>query len=739
MRQMRKYLSAILFAFALLLLLTPAALAKDISSGETLTEGVTYTFQVKADQEDLTQTFSFTCPWSGTYQFNLDDQSEEVRCYWSWELYQVTASGEKKVTREEFSPQVDLKKGVTYRLKATPVNGILDEEVSFYRCSMTIRHRMDMDIYAEHFQGPVAVGNPQKVTLNNSDAVKTIQWKSSDTKIATVDKNGKITGKKVGTVWISVSGTDIFGDDFESQISVEISNPKVPEKSVSMNIHGCTKDSSGYYRMYDPYSVTVHGIASNSEVSVKSSSKNLKLTKSEWGYEWGDAEFTISAKKAGTYTITIQVDGKKFTVPVYVRNAYFSRNSKTIADAKSSTWIEDTSLLSLYRGESTTLKVNGFPSGTKITYKSLNPSIATVNKNGKVTGKKPGYTEIQASAEGMNLVYRVGISEKTATLALRYANAHFGSVYSQAERMSKGKYDCSSFVWRSYRDAGMYLQTKSYAPTAADLGRWSVENGYAVYSGSVKVSDMLPGDLIFWCATKENGRNGGYLNGRFRNIYHVDLYQGNNRAITVRQQRFFWDDTITDVIIARPCGTKASGVRTAAAGYNRVKVSWSSNVGADGYQVYRSTSKNGKFTKVATVKNKTSYEDKVSYGKIYYYKVRPYWKNSLNSKKCYGRYSSVVKGSAKAVAPSVSATISQNSVRLSWNTVSGAEGYQVYQSTSKNGSYKKIATVKTGKSSYSYSKQKKGKTYYYKVRAYTTYKNKKVYSGYSNIVSAKVQ
>ncbi|MCM1160537.1 MAG: DUF6273 domain-containing protein [Roseburia sp.] len=59
---------------------------------------------------------------------------------------------------------------------------------------------------------------------------------------------------------------------------------------------------------------------------------------------------------------------------------------------------------------------------------------------------------------------------------------------------------------------------------------------------------------------------------------------------------------------------------------------------------------------------------------------------------------------------------SYDSVKLSWNQVSGAAGYHVYRSTKKNGSYKKIKTLSS--TSFINKGLKQGKTYYYKVVAY---------------------
>lgn len=73
---------------------------------------------------------------------------------------------------------------------------------------------------------------------------------------------------------------------------------------------------------------------------------------------------------------------------------------------------------------------------------------------------------------------------------------------------------------------------------------------------------------------------------------------------------------------------------------------------------------------------------------------------------------------------------SRTSAKISWNKVRGVKGYEVYRSSSKKGTYKKIATVKG--SSYTNKKLKRNRSYYYKVRAYITSKGNKYYTPYSS-------
>lgn len=62
-----------------------------------------------------------------------------------------------------------------------------------------------------------------------------------------------------------------------------------------------------------------------------------------------------------------------------------------------------------------------------------------------------------------------------------------------------------------------------------------------------------------------------------------------------------------------------------------VYVKWTKDANADGYVVYRSTSKNGKYTKIATVSGLSSYYDiLVSNNKTYYYKVVSYQGSGKN-------------------------------------------------------------------------------------------------------------
>ena len=106
-----------------------------------------------------------------------------------------------------------------------------------------------------------------------------------------------------------------------------------------------------------------------------------------------------------------------------------------------------------------------------------------------------------------------------------------------------------------------------------------------------------------------------------------------------------------------------------------------------------------------------------------------------------GKYSvKVVKGKPAKTSISKITSPSKKKVKVVWKKVSGVNGYEIYRATSKKGKYKKIATVKSGKTvSYTDKKLKSKKRYYYKVRAYKVSNGKKVYGDYSAVKSVKVK
>ena len=182
-------------------------------------------------------------------------------------------------------------------------------------------------------------------------------------------------------------------------------------------------------------------------------------------------------------------------------------------------------------------------------------------------------------------------------------------------------------------------------------------------------------------------------------------------------------------------------VKVSSNSYNSNKLSWNKVTGSSGYEVLRATSKTGTYKSVKTITSGStvSYTDKsLATGTTYYYKVRAY--RTVDKKKVYSSYSSIVSAKPVLKTPSVKLTSGSKKATIKWEKISGASGYEVYRATSKSGKYSKIKTItKNSTVSYVNSSLTKNKTYYYKVRAYRTVNGKKIYSSYSVAKSVKVK
>ncbi|WP_099467088.1 lectin like domain-containing protein [Konateibacter massiliensis] len=172
-----------------------------------------------------------------------------------------------------------------------------------------------------------------------------------------------------------------------------------------------------------------------------------------------------------------------------------------------------------------------------------------------------------------------------------------------------------------------------------------------------------------------------------------------------------------------------------------VKLNWTKQGGVTGYEIYRYNTSTKKYEKIATNKkaSKNTYTDKSrEAGTSYKYKVRAYKKSG--SKYTYGTYSSVLTTATKPKTTTLTGTAQSKKAKLSWTKVDGASGYEIYMSTKKSSGYTLKKTVKSAKTvTYTQKSLKKNTKYYFKIRAYKTVSGKKIYGGYSKIVTVKVR
>lgn len=169
---------------------------------------------------------------------------------------------------------------------------------------------------------------------------------------------------------------------------------------------------------------------------------------------------------------------------------------------------------------------------------------------------------------------------------------------------------------------------------------------------------------------------------------------------------------------------KTSSISAKYRNKSHTTLSWKKVSGADGYQIFRSGKKTGKFVLAATVTNgrTASHSIKHKNGSAYYYKVRAYIKIDNNTK-VYGEFSKTT--TPKISAPKVKSRVSSVSgnVTLKWSKPARAAGYKVYRSKKKQGKYQLVKTLRKSAAT-KFTEKRPAGVWHYKVCAYEKQKSK---------------
>ena len=119
-----------------------------------------------------------------------------------------------------------------------------------------------------------------------------------------------------------------------------------------------------------------------------------------------------------------------------------------------------------------------------------------------------------------------------------------------------------------------------------------------------------------------------------------------------------------------------------------VHVYWNTVPNATAYTVYRATSKNGTYTRVASV-SATNYTDiQVTSGTTYFYKIRANVATVQSG-------ASAAKGMAFVDTPDITLRVNRSTgIGLGWNRIAGATGYAIYRrSYDGSDAWVRVATV----------------------------------------------
>ncbi|MDO4617674.1 MAG: fibronectin type III domain-containing protein [Lachnospiraceae bacterium] len=184
-------------------------------------------------------------------------------------------------------------------------------------------------------------------------------------------------------------------------------------------------------------------------------------------------------------------------------------------------------------------------------------------------------------------------------------------------------------------------------------------------------------------------------------------------------------------VYANPDGSEAS--------QRRVKITWNAAEGVDGYEIHRSTSQDGEFTRVKTIwadEEKTGYTNTgLEIGQTYYYKVCAFMEK--DAARTYSDFSEIMYVPG-AVAMDKGYSNAPNRIRLLWNEVAGADGYQIWRAEEENGTYRIVKTIQSGDITAYSNVLEDGQSgvFYYKLRAFRSEGDRKIFGAYSSVEAA---
>ena len=216
-----------------------------------------------------------------------------------------------------------------------------------------------------------------KAALNKAAKKKGVEWKSSNPKIASVSKNGKVTAKKNGkaTITARIKGTKIKA---RSRITVRtlVSNIKLNKKSVSLK----TGQKFTLETTISPQKASVKKVSyesSNSRVATVSKKGVIRAVSA------GTAKIRVTAADGSGKTASCIIKVEDSTIPV----ASVTLNK---------------SQLNLKQGEEESLIATVNPSNATnkaIRWSSSDQAVATVSDDGTVRAVVEGTAVITASAD----------------------------------------------------------------------------------------------------------------------------------------------------------------------------------------------------------------------------------------------------------------------------------------------------------------------------------------------------
>ncbi|MGN0804438.1 MAG: Ig-like domain-containing protein [Candidatus Coproplasma sp.] len=243
--------------------------------------------------------------------------------------------------------------------------------------------------------GSLTIGSTETLTAtvapSNADNTD-VEWSSSDSTVATVDANGKVTAIKKGTVTITAKAKG----DTSKTASCEYTITNVMPSIVQIDRDEATIEIDG--------SITLIAIVSPDNTTVKT----VTWSSSDDSIATVDANGKVTGLKTGTVTITAtstEDDTVKATCTVNVLAEIVKVTSVTLSDTTATIDMESATTHKL---TATVLPDNA--SNKTVVWTTSDKTVATVDSTGLVTARKAGKVTITATADGVSATCEITIT-----------------------------------------------------------------------------------------------------------------------------------------------------------------------------------------------------------------------------------------------------------------------------------------------------------------------------------------
>lgn len=249
--------------------------------------------------------------------------------------------------------------------------------------------------------------NNQKVQLkaivNPINAInKKVSWVSSNSQIATVDRNGKVKAFKVGNAIITAISTDGSNVSAKCKIKVvqRVTKVKLNKSVVNLSKKGKTAKLKATVYPNNAYDKSINWTSNNKKVATVDKNGKIKATTNE-GVTYIIAKTKDGSNKSAKLLVVVGPKVQKITL---------NKSSVTVnRSTKNITY----QLKKSIKNKNATYKA--------VDWYTSNKNIAIVNSNGKVTVRKKGTVTITAKAkDGSNKYAKCKITVKQLVTKLSY-------------------------------------------------------------------------------------------------------------------------------------------------------------------------------------------------------------------------------------------------------------------------------------------------------------------------------